>query len=57
MRARFRHQGAPERIFQTLLRRQPVEFAAFLRLEDRTILSLSPELFLERRGTACGPNP
>ncbi len=57
MRARFRHQGAPERIFQTLLRRQPVEFAAFLRLEDRTILSLSPELFLERRGTCLRTKP
>ncbi|MGX1498724.1 para-aminobenzoate synthetase/4-amino-4-deoxychorismate lyase [Labrenzia sp. MBR-25] len=57
MRARFRHQGAPEQIFQTLLRRQPVEFAAFLRLEDRTILSLSPELFLERQGTRLRTRP
>jgi para-aminobenzoate synthetase/4-amino-4-deoxychorismate lyase len=57
MRARFRHQGASERIFQDLLRRQPVEFAAFLRLEDRTILSLSPELFLERQGTRLRTRP
>ncbi|TYC67996.1 aminodeoxychorismate synthase component I [Stappia sp. BW2] len=57
MRARFRHQGAPEQIFQDLLRRQPVEFAAFLRLEDRTILSLSPELFLERQGTRLRTKP
>lgn len=57
MRARFRHQGAPEQIFQDLLRRQPVEFAAFLRLEDRTILSLSPELFLEREGTCLRTRP
>jgi len=57
MRARFAHQGAPERLFLDLLRRQPVEFAAFLRLEDRTVLSLSPELFLERQGTRLVTRP
>lgn len=57
MRARFVHQGAPERLFLDLLRRQPVEFAAYLRLEDRTVLSLSPELFLERRGTRLTTRP
>jgi len=50
MRAHFDHEGSAERLFLDLLRRQPVEFAAFLRLEDRTVLSLSPELFLERQG-------
>ncbi|MCK7614146.1 aminodeoxychorismate synthase component I [Roseibium sediminicola] len=57
MRARFGHEGAPERLFLDLLRRQPVEFAAFMRLEDRTVLSLSPELFLERRGTRLTTRP
>jgi len=57
LRARFQHQGAPERLFQDLLTRQPVEFAAFVRLADRSILSLSPELFLERQGTLLRTRP
>ena len=57
MRARFGHEGPPERLFLDLMRRQPVEFAAFLRLEDRTILSLSPELFLEREGGLLRTRP
>ncbi|MHA7774945.1 aminodeoxychorismate synthase component I [Roseibium sp. M-1] len=57
MRARFGHDGPPEQLFLDLLRRQPVEFAAFLRLEDRTILSLSPELFLQREGTLLRTKP
>ncbi|WP_342891335.1 aminodeoxychorismate synthase component I [Roseibium sp. AS2] len=57
MRAGFAHDGAPERLFLDLLVRQPVEYAAFLRMEDRTILSLSPELFLERRGTRLTTRP
>ncbi|WP_269583936.1 aminodeoxychorismate synthase component I [Roseibium sp. Sym1] len=57
LRARFAHEGSAERLFLDLLRRQPVEFAAFLRLNDRTVLSLSPELFLERRGTRVSTRP
>lgn len=57
MRAHFGYQGAPERLFLDLLKRQPVEFAAFLRLEDRTVLSLSPELFLEREGDLLRTRP
>lgn len=57
LRARFAHEGSAERLFLDLLRRQPVEFAAFLRLEDRTVLSLSPELFLERQGERLVTRP
>lgn len=57
MRARFSHQGAPERLFLDLMRRQPVEFAAFVRMDDRTVLSLSPELFLERQGSCLRTRP
>ncbi|MES0880482.1 aminodeoxychorismate synthase component I [Roseibium sp. SCP14] len=57
MRARLAHQGSPENLFLDLLRRQPVEFAAFIRMEDRTVLSLSPELFLERQGTRLRTKP
>jgi para-aminobenzoate synthetase/4-amino-4-deoxychorismate lyase len=57
MRAMFGHDGPPEQLFLDLLHRQPVEFAAFLHLEDRTILSLSPELFLERQGSLLRTKP
>ena len=39
------------------MRRQPVEFAAYIRMEDRTVLSLSPELFLERQGERLRTRP
>lgn len=57
MRARSSHEGAPERLFLDLMRRQPVEFAAFIKMEDRTVLSLSPELFLERQGERLRTRP
>ncbi len=57
MRARLKHQGSPERLFLDLMRRQPVEYAAFVAMEDRTLLSLSPELFLERRGDMLRTRP
>ena len=57
MRAHFRHYGSPEHVFLSLLRRQPVEFASFVKMNDRTILSLSPELFLERRDRLLRTKP
>jgi len=57
LRARFDHAGPPEALFLDLLGRQPVEFAAYLRFQDRAVLSLSPELFLERRGTRLRTRP
>ncbi len=57
MRARFAHHGPVEAQFARLLRRQPVPYAAFIKLEDRAILSLSPELFLERKGEALRTRP
>ena len=49
--------GRRNALFLDLMRRQPVEFAAYLHLEDRRVLSLSPELFLERRGTQLRTRP
>lgn len=57
MRARSQFDGAPERLFLDLMRRQPVEFAALVRMEDRSVLSLSPELFLERQGECLRTRP
>ncbi|MTI00037.1 aminodeoxychorismate synthase component I [Roseibium sp. RKSG952] len=57
MRARLRHAGPPERLFADLLEKQPVPHAAFVKLDDRDILSLSPELFLEREGNTVRTRP
>ncbi|WP_298960691.1 aminodeoxychorismate synthase component I [uncultured Roseibium sp.] len=57
MRARFTHRGSAERLFLDLMRRQPVEFAALVRMNDRTVVSLSPELFLERSGSCLRTKP
>lgn len=57
LRARFQHQGSCERLFLDLMRRQPVEFAALLKMDDRAVLSLSPELFLERQGRRLRTRP
>ncbi|WP_306141316.1 aminodeoxychorismate synthase component I [Roseibium sp. MMSF_3412] len=57
MRAQMSHAGAPEALFLDLMQRQPVEFAAFVKMTDRSVLSLSPELFLERQGKTLWTRP
>ncbi len=47
----------PERLFLNLLSRHPAPYAAFLNLDGRRVLSLSPELFLERSGTVIRSSP
>lgn len=57
MRARGQITGEPARLFARLLLSQPVGHAAYLRTDTHTVLSLSPELFLERRGTRIATRP
>ncbi|WP_417770527.1 aminodeoxychorismate synthase component I, partial [Stappia sp.] len=57
MRAHGRWRGSLARLFARLIAAQPVGHAAFLRLKRMTLLSLSPELFLERRGTRLLTRP
>ncbi|SHL33854.1 aminodeoxychorismate synthase component I [Roseibium suaedae] len=57
IRASLRHEGSPEALFLRLMRNQPVAHAAYLHLEDRAVLSLSPELFLEREGKILRTRP
>lgn len=47
----------PEQLFLSLLARQQVPFGAYLNLGSTQILSLSPELFLERRGDSIISSP
>jgi para-aminobenzoate synthetase/4-amino-4-deoxychorismate lyase len=57
MRAHGRWSGHAGALFSRLLRGQPVGHAAFLRLEKHHVLSLSPELFLEREGERLRTRP
>lgn len=56
-RADFTHFGSPLALYSKLRRSQPVNQGGYLRLPDRVILSLSPELFLERRGDRLVSKP
>jgi len=57
IRANVQHSGAPEALLLDLLRRQPVAHAAFVKTGGRALVSLSPELFLERQGTRLRTRP
>jgi para-aminobenzoate synthetase / 4-amino-4-deoxychorismate lyase len=46
----FRYFGSPLALYRLLRVQQPVHHGALVQLAGRSILSLSPELFLERRG-------
>lgn len=53
----FRHFGAPLALFAGLRARQPVRYAAYLETPAGAIVSLSPELFVERHGTRLLTRP
>jgi para-aminobenzoate synthetase/4-amino-4-deoxychorismate lyase len=44
----FRYYGSPLALYQLLRIQQPVRHGAFVQLSGRSLLSVSPELFLER---------
>ncbi len=48
---------APRDLYTALATRHPVAYGAYLDLGDRHILSLSPELFLEKRGNRIRTRP
>ncbi len=53
----FQCYGAPLALYCALRQRQPVKHGALVRLPDRTVLSLSPELFLQRNGARLHSMP
>jgi len=55
--ARFDLDVDPGALFSALLESHPVPYAAYLDLGDAQILSLSPELFLSRRGRILESRP
>ena len=46
----FAHFGSSLALYRKLRRSQPVNYGAYLVLPERAIVSLSPELFFERKG-------
>ena len=56
-RTDFNYFGSSLALYRKLRRSQPVNQGAWLGFPDRVILSLSPELFLERRGDHVRAKP
>jgi para-aminobenzoate synthetase/4-amino-4-deoxychorismate lyase len=50
LKTRFGFRGDPIQLYRTLLREQPVPYASYIETDERTILSLSPEMFLKKKG-------
>ncbi|HEY6081692.1 MAG TPA: chorismate-binding protein, partial [Polyangiaceae bacterium] len=50
LRARFRVDGSPWALFQTLRQRQRTAYSAVIDTGEYAVLSLSPELFFRKRG-------
>jgi para-aminobenzoate synthetase/4-amino-4-deoxychorismate lyase len=46
----FSFSGSPLSLYQTLKRKQPVSYSAYIRAAGQNILSFSPELFFRRQG-------
>ncbi|NDY43332.1 aminodeoxychorismate synthase component I [Dissulfurirhabdus thermomarina] len=57
LKGRFSYRGDPEALYLALRAQQAVSYAAVVRDGDRWILSLSPELFLRRRGARVTTRP
>jgi para-aminobenzoate synthetase component 1 len=49
--------GQAETLYRKIAQNHPVAFAAYIEDETRTVLSFSPELFLERRGQTLTTRP
>ncbi|HBR96227.1 MAG TPA: aminodeoxychorismate synthase component I [Gammaproteobacteria bacterium] len=56
-RLKFDLEGTPQSLYRYLRRRQRVAYSAFLRLPDRTVVSLSPELFIAKNGNTLRCQP
>ncbi|MDO0945839.1 aminodeoxychorismate synthase component I [Chromohalobacter israelensis] len=57
LKYRLEYQGSPIALYRKLRHRQKVEFGGFLNFPEYSVLSLSPELFLRKQGTALESKP
>lgn len=56
-RVTFDLEGSIDGLYKTLRQRQPVAFSALMHLPERSILSLSPELFIRKKGSKLSTKP
>lgn len=56
-KVKFTYHGNLEKLFHELLFRQRCEYAFFIKEDDWTILSLSPELFMKKKGKLIISSP
>lgn len=56
-RMSFQLKGQPLALYRSLRQRQPVSYSAFLNFSDYSILSLSPELFIQKQGKRIVSKP
>ncbi|HWT53740.1 MAG TPA: aminodeoxychorismate synthase component I [Rhodocyclaceae bacterium] len=54
---RFRHAGSAVALYRALRQTQRVAYSAFINFPEAQVLSLSPELFVERRGQQLTTRP
>ena len=57
LRARFHLQGSPVALYRELRQKQRVAYGGIIETGDLTILSASPELFIERSGRVVSTRP
>lgn len=57
LKYKFRYAGSPLALYSQLRTRQRVEYGALLKFPDVTILSRSPELFVEKTGESIRTKP
>lgn len=50
LKGKFGFKGNPEGLFLNLAENQSTRYSAFINLKDKFIISVSPELFFEKRG-------
>ncbi len=53
----FQFQGEPFSLYNRLLREQPVPYSAYIETDSFHILSLSPEMFIKKRGEYVETKP
>ncbi|MDA5194929.1 aminodeoxychorismate synthase component I [Govanella unica] len=53
----FTLDGSPRALYRKLRRGQPVPYAAWIHAPERDVISLSPELFLDKRGPHVTARP
>jgi para-aminobenzoate synthetase / 4-amino-4-deoxychorismate lyase len=57
LRARFRIEGPPLALYRELRQKQRVAYGGIIETGDLTVLSASPELFIERSGRTVSTRP